>query len=415
MGIWFFVTIAAGLSSFGVQKNPAAPSPAEVMKYAPADADLMIHVDLKAVVPKNYQALSELPRDPIAAELDFADQLDVAMRQAAGARGMVKGITGLDFIEDPSSATAWIKFVSSGEPEVIFVVRGSFPADAITKLATMSGGGVNVGGHIALQPEPGIVIAQVDGGTFIGGTRSLVEPRLAKGYKPSSPRGAAAITQLLQKKPFAALASTPSKQAIATYSRETGIDNVLIDVLEGHEFGALALLHNGVYWTFRSRGKEGYERGLAASGAVIDLMRASQLGARGAAHLVLAALPSYASRPWAKKLLAHRELLEELIAAYVGDGDLKAKLVPKANKKAVEVTLIGDAFSHVMPVMVLGALAGVGMYANKGLALGPRAPGPPGSPVEGRAAAIARPAGPSSLDLQRAWDIAAGRRRSPPQ
>ena len=60
-GIVEVITLLLGLSGFGLQANPKAPTPDQSLQYAMPDPDVVVHFDVAAVVPGNYKVLQNLP------------------------------------------------------------------------------------------------------------------------------------------------------------------------------------------------------------------------------------------------------------------------------------------------------------------------------------------------------------------
>ena len=65
MGLVEVITLLLGLSGFGLQPNPKAPTPDASLQYAIPDADVVVHVDAASLVPGNYAQLTKLACRPL--------------------------------------------------------------------------------------------------------------------------------------------------------------------------------------------------------------------------------------------------------------------------------------------------------------------------------------------------------------
>src|SRR5665647_446704 len=111
-GIVEVITLLLGMSGFGLQSNPKAPTADQSLQYAMPDADVVVHFDAASVVPGNYKVLQNLPNQPqIKASPELAKMVRQALGEVEGARGLAKGATGIDLVTDISDATIFLQFV----------------------------------------------------------------------------------------------------------------------------------------------------------------------------------------------------------------------------------------------------------------------------------------------------------------
>lgn len=394
-----FLTALLALGGFGVDANPRAPSAAEVLRYAPADADVMVHVDLAALVPKNYAALAALPTQPGFADTELGPKLAGALQKAEMGRGMVKGMTGLDLVDDVRSATVWLRIPQEGEPEMLGVVRGDIPRDFVDKLAGVAPS-KKVEGVTAVEPEPGLLVARTPRGDLIAGSAELVTARLAKGYRPAKGRLAGAETrQLLRGKPFFAAVVAPSEAARGRMVRGMELDprepvsQLLLDATTGYELFGLYLAHDGLGWTVGAGDPAGAGRAAEASRGVVDLLRAMQYGTRGYAALIFAALPSFGEVPEVAAVLEREKEVRAFVDAWGGDGDFRASV--RARGKVVTATARGKELVDVLPASLVLAGAGAGFF----LAARDDAPVPTEAVSAAPVEAVPPPVAPAALDL----------------
>jgi hypothetical protein len=375
MGFAELLALLMTLAGFGVDQNPNAPTGKQVLHYAPARADYMLHVDLVGVVPNNYDLLTKLPDHPtVKKEAKARDAIAQLVGQAEAGRSMIKGMIGLDPITDITSVTAWINVPDAGDPNVLVVVRGNIPADLIDNIAGASGmPTTEVKGVATLSPEPEMLCAVGPRGEVLFGTKAWVEPRLSKSWKRERAGAIAKGAEaLLDKKPTVLLASGPSKRWVRKVSRELANEPeaaLLVDLATGHSFLAVSILHNGVEWTTTARTKSGYARAVRASDGAVELMRSFHHASRGVARVLLAAIPSYkGTNEVVDAIVAHADEIMKLVENTTGDGTFKVERDASAGKRTVHITATGDDLSDVLPaagvVPVLGA-AGFFLVASE--------------------------------------------------
>ena len=372
IGFIELITILVTMSGFGVSQNPNAPSPDEVMKYAPAKADLMVHVDLQAVLPGNYKVLTTMANhELLKKQPDLRRQVQEELGQLEQGLLLVKGFTGIDLINDVHSATAWLAMTKAGPPEGILVVRGNFPADLIDRLAQPAGTSVTkvAGVSTIASPDGKAMVAVIDR-TIVAGTPRWVRERLAKKWR--APRVAAGslnarASAFLATKPFIAFVSAPSplaqKRIVRELSDAGDAKNAGVDLLTGHQQAGFAIAHDGVTWVWQARDAAGLQHAAMASEGLIELFRASHLATRGLARVLIASLHSYAGKdPDIDALLRQEDKLIEFAVQVSGDGNFRADVRKDAKSRTVTVDAHGKKLSDVLPVGGLLPLIAAGAY-----------------------------------------------------
>ena len=365
------IVLLTTLGGFGVSSNSKAPSGTEVMKYAPANADAMIHVDLQALVPGNYKLLQGLPNHKLVSQHAEARKgIEQMIREVEFARGMVKNRTGVDLVQDVHSLTAWAKFPSAGMPHLLVVVRGSFTDALLEAAAQMGGARSEIDGTKAVQSPDGAIMLAVRQSEVILGSTDWVKARMSKSWKAPRVAGgspSAKVRKMLDKKPFYLAASNPSKQAVRRMMSELPRDNVAADIVSGHKFGALALSSKGVTWTIDAHSKEGYERALMASEGMLDVFRASHIGTRGMGRVLMSALRSYRGK--SKEIdmvLKHENELLDVMTKLTGDGKFRSNVKKNARGLSFTVTATGKKLSDVLPLMGVMPMIGAAAFLARG-------------------------------------------------
>ncbi len=364
MGAALIALVSAGLSlsGFGIDANPNAPSGNEVVGYAPDRADFMVHLDLEAVAPKNYDALKRLSKSNELRILpDVQRELKSLVGQIEMGLGMARGAIGIDPIRDVKSVTAWVRFPARGQPKFMVRVRGRFPADLIDKVAASAGRmkTVKVRGRTAILKDD-IMLASAPDGSLLFGTPALVRRRAERGPRRGRRGAHARAARVLDARPFFAITSAPSKVAIARIGREMSgsADNALADLISGHRFAAVSLSHNGVRWVYNAYTGKGAQRAEVASKGLLQLMRASHYAGRGLANLFFASIDSYRGkdRELDTIIKVKRDLLK-LVDEFTGDGKFVENVRYDRRSKTVTVTATGRSLSDVMPLVGLAPLA----------------------------------------------------------
>ena len=399
LGFIEFLSLLMAMSGASVQADPKAPSADVVMRYAPESADLMVHLDVTAVVPGLYQALSDLPTSPaVKNDPDLSREVTDVLKEVEAGRGMVKGLAGIDLTTDVTSVTAWLTLSPAAPPAGLVVVRGAVSGVLLDRIAKMAGGKIEeIDGRKSLSlPELGVRVGVSKDGDLIGGSDALVKARIASDWKPAKrAKGsvAARVAKMIDGKPFLLAVTTPSADAVRLATSALGGDNFVSDLVSGHSLAAIALHATGIGWTWIGNSKESYQRATLFSEGAIDLMRAGVVAPRGMIRIAAAALESYAGKSKElDALIKNKDLLLSVVGDMTGDGNFAVKWDKDAGKFTVAVRATGKRFSEVVPVAALGAAVGAGLVFRKGEMRKPvmRAAGAKAAGGTGRRSAIKR-------------------------
>jgi hypothetical protein len=348
-------SLLMALSGFGVDANPNAPTADQVLEHSVDDADLIVHFDVAAVLPRNFKALVDLPNLPaIKADKDVQAMLKDVAAQANQGRAMVKSMAGFDPITDVTSITAYAKFTKVGAPPDFLVeVRGSVPADVVSKIAQATGSPLETfGGRSAVVIDKQYYLGVAKSGSMLFGTAAWVKPRLADTWKPAvRPAGsrAARVAALLDEKPFLLYAVQPSATLIAL--TEQGGKNPASAMLKDVDQVIASMRFDGLAWATYSKSAAGVERASMFAEGAIDLMRAFQIAPRGFAKVALAYLDTFAGQ--SKELdevIKHKADILKIVDEFSGDGQFKAQIDKDAKAKGVVVHATAKHLSEVLPL-----------------------------------------------------------------
>jgi len=394
-GIVEVITLLLGMSGFGLQANPKAPTADQSLQYAMPNADVVVHFDAASVVPGNYKVLQNLPNQPqIKASPELAKMVRQAIGEVEGARGLAKGATGIDLVTDISDATVFVQIVPQQEPTFVAVVHGKFSTATVDQIAKMARGTVTkVGGGVMMEKGKDPAIGVTKDGVMIAGTASLVRDRLGDAWKSPAraPGGSLAFAaEVLGQKPIYAVVLTMSpaarKQALATMG---GDKNFVTDMVARHKAASFSVFADGVGWTWVDSTKAGMDAMAMMSEGSLELLRAMQIAPRGFAKIALGAIDSYKGKD--KKiddLIRRKGDVMKIVESYTGDGNFQTKIDrdAKANKLTVRAT--GKTLSEVVPAGFFIPAAVVGWLT---VAKRAEAPAPMQMPAPSRAPV--RPAG----------------------
>jgi hypothetical protein len=355
------ITIFLSLGTVGVEPNPQAPAPAEVLRYAPASADAMVFVDFGAFVPNNYKALTGLPNEAaIKADKESRESARELVQMVESGRAMVKGMTGVDLASDLGWAAAWVRYPDAGDPRFLITVRGNFPNNLLDRAASAMGEKLrSIGAGKAIQsPDGNQMVGVTADGTVLVGTTSWVKARLGKRWK--SRARFRRLPKVFDRKPFLVVASSPSRRAVRRFSREISDPEAaaLRDLLTGHRFAALALTHDGVEWTWAARSTAGHDRAVQISDGLIDLMRAAHLATRGFVKLALGVAESYRKEPMVAAILGYEKQILAVVDAVSGDGSFKVKVDDQRRKRTLHVRAWDKELSDVLPMAGAAPMVG---------------------------------------------------------
>lgn len=356
-GIVEVITLLLGMSGFGLQSNPKAPTADQSLQYAMPDADIVVHFDAASVIPGNYKVLQNLPNQPqIKASPELAKMVRQAVGEVEGARGLAKGATGIDLVTDISDATIFLQIVPQQDPTFVAVVHGKFSTANIDKIAKMTKHPVaKVGGGVMIEQGTDPAIGLTKDGVLIAGTASLVRDRLGDAWK-SPVRGPgsnlAFAAEVLGQKPIYAVVMTMSqtarKQAIT--SMHSADPNFVTDLIKRHKAASFSVFADGIGWTWVDSTKAGMDAMAMMSEGSLELLRAMQIAPRGFAKIALGAIDSYRGKD--KKideLIRRKGDVMKIIESYTGDGNFKTKIDRDARSNKLTVRATGNSLSEVVP------------------------------------------------------------------
>jgi hypothetical protein len=365
-GIIEVISLLLGLSGFGLQANPKAPTADQSLQYAMPDADVVMHFDAASVIPGNYKVLQNLPNQPqIKASAELSKMVRQMIGEIEGARGIAKTATGIDFTTDLNDMTVFLQIVPQHDPNFVAVVHGKFSTALVEKVAKMGKGTVQQttnGMILDMGPDDPSVAVTKDG-VLIAGTANLVRDRLADGWKaPARAPGSnlSFTADVINAKPVYALVMTLSAAARAAALKNMGGQNLATDLVQRHKQASFSMFHDGVGWTWVDSSKAGMESMAMMSDGVMDMLKAAQIAPRGFAKLMLGALDSY--RGTDKRiddLIRHKADLMKLVETYTGDGNFKVQIDKDPKTYRVTARATGKALSEVVPIgfMLPGAAA----------------------------------------------------------
>jgi hypothetical protein len=353
-GIVEVISLLVGLQGFGLQANPHAPTPDQILAYAIADADLVAHVDVASIVPNNYKLLTKLAEQPqIKASPELAKLVRQAVAEIEGPRGLALQASGIDITTDIADITAFVKFVPHADPSLVVEVHGKFTGGTIKRIALVahqSSTTINGGEMVDIDHK---AVAVTKDGVLLAGTSDLVLERLQPSWKAPARSGTnlANVADALAGKPVFAvvLAMSQAARADALANQKP---NFATELVSRHKLAAFAIYHDGIGWTWIDSTKSGLEAMTTFSEGAIDLLRAAQIAPRGFAKMLVGALDAYRSDPRVAEVIKHRAEIMKVVDAYTGDGKFAAKIDadPKALRLAVRAT--GKSLSDVLPLGV---------------------------------------------------------------
>lgn len=364
MNLWEpILAMIMALTSFAIKPNPKAPGPDVVLEHRVDDADVFVHVDLKPTLVDNYVVWQKLADDPLVKQTPaLRDGVRDAMVQAEGGRAMVKGLVGIDLATDLTSLTAFGKVTGSGPPDFLLVIRGNLAADLPQRLTQNLGGKTEtIDGRLAAVTPDGMMIGTSKSGAVLVGSRALVAPRLADGWKASArTKGSvwAQVASVLDGKPFLVIAGKPSASALAHAANAVpaGFGR---DLLNQAEVVVMSASSTGVGWVYQAKDAAFAARIKLASEGWIELMRAAHVAPRGIAELIVAALPSYAGQSAElDDAIKHKDQILAAVNELTGDGKFQSSV--KLSGNVVTVTTKGRRLSDVLPIGLVMGLGGMG-------------------------------------------------------
>jgi hypothetical protein len=337
------------------------------LAYAMPDADVVVHVDAASIIPGNYKLLTDLPNLPnIKSSPEMARAMRELVANVEGGRGVVKALTGIDLATDVVDATAFVQLVPQAKPIMLLEVHGKFSTANVEKVAKLTGNApVKVGSVMMTQVDPKTAAGVTRDGVLLVGASELVRARLDDGWK-APPHGAGTTlgyaADMLDKHPV--LGATVTLSA-------TGRDAVKWEGIPGFDMivrsksFSLALLHDGLAWTWVDTTKPGFDAVSQMSDGFVDLLRAAQIAPRGFAKIAIGSLEGRKGDPQLDELLKHKDDLLKLISTLTGDGQFKVTKNADATKLRLDVRATGKTASEVVPAGAFIPLMAIGFLVGR--------------------------------------------------
>lgn len=366
------ITLLLGLSGFGIQPNPKAPTPDVSLQYAMPDADVVVHFDVGAVVPNNYKVLTQLPNNPgIKASPELSKMVRKAINEIEGGRGLAKTATGIDLAADVNDATVFFRIVPNRDPSYVAVMHGKFSAANVDKIAAMKKGTPvqKVGDVAMVDMGDENAIAVTKDGTMIAGTVGLVKERVAATWKsPARPANSnlAYAAEVLGQQPVFALVLTMSPTARKEAVNKIGGKNFATDAIQRHKLAAFSVFADGVGWTWIDSTKSGLDAMEMMSQGVLELMKAGHIVPRGLTKLMLGGLESYkGTNKQIDEVLRRKGEVLKIVETYTGDGNFKQSVTKDPKSLKLTVRAQGKSLSDVFPAGFMLPAAGVFLFTAR--------------------------------------------------
>lgn len=369
-GVVEVITLLMGLAGFGLGNNPTSPTAEQALEYALPDADLIVHVDVGAVVSNNFKVLSSLPNHPqIKASPELSKAVRRMVAEVEGPTKLIKGMTGIDLATDLSDATAFIQLGPAMTPSYLVQVHGKFKPATFERVANLAGkGAAKIGGGVWIDNGDGNAVGVTKAGVVLAGSTPLVKDRLADAWRapaltPGSTLGNAA--QVLRDKPVIAAVVSMSKTARAAALAELGLKgtNFVTDMIKRHKLWSFSIHRDGIAWSWIDSTKAGLDAMTQFSEGLVDLVRASNSMPRGMAKILLAGLDSYkGTSKQLDELIRRKADLQKLVGSYIGDGNFKVSVNSEPKTLSLNVRLTGKSLGDVMPMMGLLPALGAGAF-----------------------------------------------------
>ncbi len=366
------ITLLLGISGFGIQQNPKAPTPDVSLQYAMPDADVVVHFDAGSVVPNNYKVLTALPNNPgIKASPELAKMVRKAIGEVEGGRGLAKTATGIDLASDVNDATMFFQIVPNRDPNYVAVMHGNFSAANVDKIAKMKKGMavVKVGDASMVEMGDENAIAVTKDGTMIAGTVGLVKERVAATWKAparAANSNLAYAAEVLGQKPVFALVMTLSPTARKEAVAKIGGKNFATDVVQRHKLAAFSVFADGVGWTWIDSNKAGLDAMEMMSQGTLELMKAGHIAPRGIAKMMLGGLESYrGTNKQIDDVLRRKAEVMKVVETYTGDGNFKQTITKDPKTLRLTVRAQGKSLSDVVPAGLALPAAGLFLFTGR--------------------------------------------------
>jgi len=388
IGIIEVITLLMGLAGFSIGTNPKAPTAAQALEYAVADADIVAHLDATSLIPGNYKVLTQLQNQPqIKASPELAKTVRKALAEIDGPRGLLKSTTGIDVTTDVSDATAFVRFVPKQEPVMMVAVHGRFSTVTIDKIGKLMAKQVVRTGQTAwVDMGNGSAVGYTKTGVLLAGSVALVQERMSDAWKaPGLATGTSLgnAADVINSKPVFAFVLTMSPTARAEALAKIRTQNLASDLIKRHKLAAFVVYRDGVGWSWIDSTKPGLEAMAQMSDGLVELLRAAQIAPRGFAKLAMGALESYrGTSKQVDEVLKRKADIQKIVEMYTGDGQFKAQVDKDPNKLKLSVRLTGKSLSEVLPFGGLVPFGAIGWLTTA------KEPPPPPSQI-----AVPPPAG----------------------
>ncbi len=368
-GIVEVITLLLGISGFGIQQNPKAPTPEVSLQYAMPDADVVVHFDAGAVIPNNYKVLTGLPNNPnIKSSPELAKMVRKVIGEVEGGRGLAKTATGIDLATDINDATVFFQIVPNRDPKVLAVMHGKFSPVNLDKMAKMQRGRTvqKLGDSAYLDLGDENAVAVTRDGTVVAGNATLVKERAAATWRPPTRApnsNLAYAAEVLAQKPVFSLVMTMSPTARKEAVDKIGGRNFATDIVQRHKLASFSIYADGVGWTWIDTTKNGLDAMELMSQGALELMKAGHIAPRGIAKVMLGGLESYrGTTKQVNDVLQRKVEVLKVVDAYTGDGNFKQSITKDPRSLKLTVRAQGKSLSEVVPAGLVLPAAGFLMF-----------------------------------------------------
>ena len=265
MQSFMFMLLLLGAS---VESDPKAPAPAQVTKYAMADADHMVFVNLRSILPPTLKSARDLSNHPLFKDIPELDEsVRQMMSQLEMGISMVKGRFGVHPVEDLHWVAGYVRYASESRPELLFVLEGNFGPETVESIAKATDEELERLDGRPLIVDDRMALGLSKDGHAIFGTEALVRERVADGYKPAKAKKGSAVAgaqKHLKSKPFMLVSAAPSPEANGLFTRKLRSGGEMMglirDLLMSHKQAVIAIGTTSLTWEWTSPTKEGAER-----------------------------------------------------------------------------------------------------------------------------------------------------------
>ncbi|MBA3398213.1 MAG: hypothetical protein H0T89_36645 [Deltaproteobacteria bacterium] len=384
-GLVEVITLLLGLSGFGIQANPRAPTADQSLQYAMPDPDVVVHIDAASLIPGNYKLLTGLPNQPaIKASPELAKLVRKTIAEADSFRGVAKTMTGIDVTTDISDATMFVQMPTSvgGPPTLLIAVRGKFNLQTIDKIAKITKPATRLGGGAMIEiadgsrPSPVAAIAVTRDGVLLAGDTKLVKDRLADTWKAPARAVSSSLAHAadaINAKPVFAVSLTMSASARKLALQDLPPKNFLTDLIVRHKLLAFSIHRDGIGWTWIDSHKAGLDAMAQMSEGTMEILKAAQIAPRGMAKILMGGLESYrGTNKQVDELLRRKADIWKVMESYTGDGNFKVQIDKNSATLRLTARATGKSLSEVVPA---GFFIPAGMVAW--LTVGGAEPQPP--------------------------------------